>query len=73
MKLSCSEYLVDENHSIMIVTRNGSYDCYVMEHDDNGETPYFFMFGLPITQQSFQDAVDEAVASAEDYYYLFEV
>ena len=71
-KLSCSEIRIDETHNILIVTRNGSYDCYIMEHDDNGETPYFFMFGLPTAQQSFQDAVDEAAASAPDYYYLFE-
>ena len=74
--LSCSEHVADQNHNVMILTRNGFYDCYVMEHNTSGhehdETPYLFMFGLPVNENSLQDAVDIAIANVQNYSWLFD-
>ena len=72
-KLFCSEHIADPNHNVLILARNGSYDCYVSEHDDNGhETPFFFMFGLPISENTHAEAVDIAIANVPDYGFLFD-
>lgn len=71
-KLFCAEFKADETHNVMILVHNGCYDCYLMEHDETGETPYMFMFGLPIKQQSYSEAIEIAAANAKNYSWLFE-
>lgn len=75
-KLLCREYPVDNHHNVMLLYHNDSYDCYVMEHDDDRETPYLFMFGTPVKQDygkiTLAEAVDMAIANAPIYYHLFE-
>lgn len=72
-RLFCSELCSGPNHNVLIIARNGMYDCYVMKHDnDGGETPYFYMFGLPTKDYPFREAADIAVDNAPDYYWLCE-
>ena len=74
--LTCREIAIDENHNIMILYRNGQYDCYIMEHDEYGETPYIFMFGMPCKQAksefrvTFEGIVDIVTSVAEEYFDL---
>ena len=71
--IRCVEQEVDSTHNVLVMERNMVYDCYVMEHDDNTETPFLYMFGItPDNVHSFEDAVEIAVANAPDYYDLFE-
>ena len=75
--LLCREIPVDENHNVMILFRNGCYDCYVMQHDGEHSTPYLYMFGQlryqPDAQnQTLDDIVETAVANAPEYYFLFD-
>lgn len=67
-ELRCTEHTVDNDHSVLIVEREGLYECFV------GAKQYAFeyMFGLPVDQQSFEDACKIAIANAPDYYDLFE-
>lgn len=71
-RLFCTEHIADPTHNVMIVARNGQYDCYLMEHEDGHETPYFFMFGLPTNENTFDEAVSIALANVPDYYFLCE-
>lgn len=75
--LTCREIPVDENHNVMILFRNGCYDCYVMRHDEDHSTQYFYMFGLPRYQpyaenETVASVIDTAIAVAPDYYFLCE-
>lgn len=71
--LLCTEHRADDTHNVMILERNGNYDCYLMEHDGEGhETPYLFMFGLPMGQQTYSEAVDMAIANALNYRWMFD-
>ena len=74
-KLLCREFPVDATHNVMMLYRNNQYDCYVMSHDENGETPYFFMFGIIPKQPyieniSLDEAIEMAIANAPIYYFL---
>ena len=75
--LTCREIPVDENHNVMILFRDNCYDCYVMWHDGEHSTPYFYMFGQcrhqPYAENNtLDDIIDIAVANAPDYYFLCE-
>ena len=71
--LTCSEYRVDDTHTVMIMKRDNCHDCYVMEQKP-GElgTPFLFMFGTPIGQMTYNQLVDMTIRVAPDYYYLFD-
>lgn len=74
-KLLCREFPVDATHNVMMLYRNNQYDCYVMSHDESGETPYSFMFGIlpkqPDTDNvSLAEAIEMAITNAPNYYFL---
>ena len=72
--LSCAEYRIDDNHSVMILRRDNTYDSYVMEKLD-GEplgTPFLYMFGTEVGSMPYHKIVDMTIANAPDYYDLFE-
>ena len=73
--MTCREIPVDANHNVMILFRDNVYDCYIMHHDENGSTPYFYMFGLIRNQpcadnMSMSDVIESAVVNAPGYYFL---
>jgi len=72
--IPCVELEVDSTHSILVMERNSVYDCYIMEHDGSVESTLLYMFGLPKGDymRSFDDAVENAVANAPDYYDLID-
>ena len=70
--VNCKEYKVDDNHNILVLERGDLYDFYLMEVSEPLGTPYQYMFGLPIEQQPYEEAVEIAIANAPDYYDMFE-
>lgn len=73
MNIRCVEQEVDSTHNVLVLDRETVYDCYVMEHDETTETPFLYMFGItPDNVNSFEDAVEIAIANAPDYYDMFE-
>ena len=51
----------------LIEIENVTYDAYI----DNGQEPMKYMFGLPVAQQSAEEAMEMAIANAPDYVYMF--
>lgn len=54
--------------SVIVMKENGFYDCYIRDE----HTPYKFMFGLPVQQQSRSEAMAMAVANIPDYLKLLD-
>lgn len=72
--LRCAEFRVDENHTVMILSRDKCYDSYVMWHSTDGHssTPFMFMFGTLAGSMSYHEIVDMTITVAPDYYHLCE-
>ena len=71
-EIRCTEHVVDDEHNVLIMHRNGLYDCYIMQHIGSVETSFLYMFGLNDKDlDGEQEAVDIAIANAPDYYDLF--
>ena len=71
-EIRCIEHVVDDDHNVLVMHRNGLYECYVMEHIGDNETPFEYMFGLSEDNvHSEQDALEIAIANAPDYYDIF--
>ena len=71
-EIRCIEHAVDDEHNVLVMLRNGLYECYVMQHFNNVETPFLHMFGLPEESvHGEQGAIEIAVANAPDYYDMF--
>lgn len=71
--LSCSEYKVDDTHTVMILRRDKTYESYVHEKAP-GEplgTPFLFMFGTDEGSMSYSEIVDMTITVAPSYYDLF--
>lgn len=73
--IPCTEYKVDDCHTVLILLRNDCYDSYVMEKNP-GEplgTPFLYMFGTPVSEMDYDDIVDMTIRVAPEYYNLFNV
>ena len=64
---------VDDDYTVLLLhEKTGFFDLYVKRRYEDSETPYMFMFGLPDWQQSWQEAIDTAVANIDRYSFLFD-
>lgn len=52
----------------LIEIESVTYDAYI----DNGKEPMKYMFGLPVMQQSAEEAMEIAIKNATDYTGNFE-
>ena len=52
----------------LIEIESETYDAYI----DDGKQPMKYMFGLPVNQQSAEEAMEIAIANAPDYVYMFD-
>ena len=60
---------------ILLLTKSNKdeYELYLKKtYNDGSSTPFMFMFGLPVEQQSALEAIDMAATIAEDYDFLFD-
>lgn len=62
--------IIEDNfYTIMLIEiESDTYDAYI----DNGKEPMKYMFGVPVDQQSAEEAMEMAIANAPDYVYMFE-
>lgn len=52
----------------LIEIESAIYVAYI----DNGKEPMKYMFGLPVSQQSAEEAMEIAIANAPDYVYMLD-
>jgi hypothetical protein len=52
----------------LIEIESATYDAYI----DDGKHPMKYMFGLPVNQQSAEEAMEIATANAPDYVWMFD-
>ena len=64
----CDEY----GHRIMILKEDGMFDCYVRRQSIDSDTPYLFMFGLPVSENTASEAMEIAIANVPLYAFLFD-
>lgn len=61
-----------ENYTAMVIRDGKEFECYLKKHYEDGNTPYMFMYSVPIDQDPICEVVDTAITIAEDYDFLFE-
>lgn len=67
--LPCIEYRYNEKYSVMVILRNGVWQCFGMKHCSDGcETAYQYMFGLMEKHmKDIREAIETACANVEGY------
>lgn len=72
--LACTEYRVDDTHTVMILLRDKVYESYVMQKnpDEPLGTPFRFMFGTEAGLMRHNQIVEMTINAAPDYYNLFD-
>ena len=54
--------------TVMLLMEDGRFDFYVRQEN----TPYNFMYGVPMDQQDFTEAFETAIANVPNYMFMFE-
>lgn len=66
---------INQQNIFLMLTRSNKeeYELYLKKtYGDGSSTPFMFMFGLPVEQQTALESIDMAATIAEDYDFLFD-
>jgi len=66
----CTEHQVDENHSILVMSRNHCFEAYLFFQDDHGgESDMHHMFSVPWEScKTYEQFYTMAIDAAPNYY-----
>lgn len=69
------QVMIDGTPYILLLTRSNEeeYELYLKkEYSDGSVSPFMFMYGVPVVQQTAMEALAIAAGVAEDYDFLFD-